>query len=56
MFEELVEEFIVEIEVGFGFIFEADVKKYWNQAMGDYVNEEDYPRLLDKLREHNLLR
>ena len=52
----MLQEFISEIESGFGFIFEDDVKKYWAQSTGDTLPEEDYDDILDALRQHNLLK
>lgn len=53
---DMASEFIAEIESGFGFIFEDDVKKYWTQSMGDTLPEEHYQAVLQSLREHNLLK
>lgn len=53
----MIQEFINEIESGLGFIFEDDVKKYWNQWRGDNIeSEEQYQEILNELRAHNLLK
>jgi hypothetical protein len=53
----MIQEFINEVESGFGFIFEEDVKKYWKQAMGSEVEDAfQYQDILTGLRDHNLLK
>jgi len=52
----MIQEFIVEVESGFGFIFEQDIPKYWKEFAGVEIAEDELADLKIALAEYNLLK
>jgi len=52
----LISEFISHVNSGFGFIYQDDVSKYYQELFGESLPENDKQELLDDLREKNLLK
>lgn len=50
------EEFLSEVESGFGFIFESDIDKYWRGLFSEDITDEVKAELIEMLNYRALLR
>ena len=53
---ELIMEFVSYVESGFGFIYEKDIVKYYEQIFQEPLSPQEKERILNVLRDKNLLK